>query len=384
MDSKNQFDVIVVGGGPAGATAAYSLAESGSLDVLVVDRSSFPRHKTCGGALLGSRDWATEFPIYAELEPEINGHPNEHFVFCFDKYVWWEGSGTHFFDHIHRDEFDNLLLEAALKKPGVSFRIFHVKSTERLADGRIRLSDGVDSIEARAVIGADGVSGPMSKAVGNPKRIKNASGICFVHHLVCERQHEKAYIFYLWDGDLGYSYLFPANDGYYVGVGYLGMDGKKVRQHLADLIAYCVDSGLLPREYTLHRQSGAVAPATVVDCVAKDGILLVGDAAGLLSQINGEGIYYAMKSGQIAASILSESFDRAASRYRDAVQPLVDEVSYVKTIYPRLYRGLLPFYFGAAKLAEIANLDGPLKRPFINRLLRRHHLFEGSHYQKLR
>ncbi len=62
MGSNDQFDIIVVGGGPAGSTAAYHLAESSSLNVLVVDKRSFPRHKTCGGALLGCRDWSMEFP----------------------------------------------------------------------------------------------------------------------------------------------------------------------------------------------------------------------------------------------------------------------------------------------------------------------------------
>jgi len=124
----------------------------------------------------------------------------------------------------------------------------------------------------------------MAKAVGNPKRSMDSLGICFVNHVVCEKPHETSFIFYLWDGDLGYSYLFPTADGYYAGVGYLGLEGKKVRQHLADLMTYCVDQGFLPRDYVLRRNSGAVAPATVVDRIADDGILLVGDAAGLLDQ----------------------------------------------------------------------------------------------------
>ena len=58
--NRRVFDVIVVGGGPAGSTAAYHLAEPGALDVLVVDKSEFPRHKACGGALVSCRDWPRE------------------------------------------------------------------------------------------------------------------------------------------------------------------------------------------------------------------------------------------------------------------------------------------------------------------------------------
>ncbi|MBW1983535.1 MAG: NAD(P)/FAD-dependent oxidoreductase [Deltaproteobacteria bacterium] len=384
MGSKDQFDIIVVGGGPAGSTAAYHLAESRSLDVLVVDKRSFPRHKTCGGALLGCRDWSTEFPNYAEIETKLCGHPNEHMNFCVDRSVWWEGCNAHFFDHVHRYDFDNLLLEAALDRPNVSFRGFSVNSIEHLEDGRIRLHDGAQSVEAKAVIGADGVSGFMARALGNPRRNKNELGICFVNHFVCEKLHEKAFIFYLWAGDLGYGYLFPANDGYYIGVGFLGIDGKRVKQHLDDLLVYCVDQGLLPRKYRLHRKSAGLAPATVVNHIADDRILLVGDAAGLLNQLSGEGIYYAMKSGQLAGRILAESLDQAAPRYLQAVKPLLDDVSYSKSILPRVFRGALKGYFGAVKLGGLVNLDGHLKRLFINRLLRRNELFEWSNYKKVR
>ena len=384
IDTKSQFDVIIVGAGPAGSTAAYHLAESRSLDVLVVDKSAFPRHKTCGGALLRCRDWPTEFPNYAEIEANLSGHPNEHMHFCVDRSVWWEGRGTHFFDHVHRHNFDNLLLGTALDKPGVSFRVFNVKSIKHLEDGRIRLSDGAESLETRAVIGADGVSGFMSKTLGNPKRSTEEFGICLVHHIVCEKPHEKAFIFYLWAGDLGYCYLFPTNDGYYIGVGFLGLDGKNVRQHLDDLTVYCLDHGLLPREYSLQRESGGLAPATVVDHIARDGILLVGDAAGLLNQLSGEGIYYAMRSGQIAGRILAESLDQAASRYRKAVKPLLDDVTYFKSIRPRVFRRVLQGYFNAVKLSGFVGLDGPLKRRLVNRLFRRHNLPAWSHYQELR
>ncbi len=374
----------MVGAGPAGSTAAYHLAESPSLDILVVDKSAFPRHKTCGGALLRCRDWPAEFPNYAEVEANLNGHPNEHMYFCVDRSVWWEGRDSHFFDHVHRHDFDALLLGAALDKPGVSFRVFNVKSIQRLADGRIRLSDGTESLEARAVIGADGVSGVTSKSLGNRKQGKEELGICFVHHIVCARPHEKAFIFYLWAGDLGYAYLFPTNDGYYMGVGFVGLDGKTVRQHLDDLMVYCVDHGLLPKEYSLQRKSGGLAPASVVDHVAEEGVLLVGDAAGLLNQLSGEGIYYAMRSGQIAGRILAESLDQAAPRYRKAVKPLLDEVTYSKPIRPRLFRPVLRGYFNAVRLSGLVSLERYLKRRFVNRLFRRRDLFEGSHYQELR
>ena len=103
-------------------------------------------------------------------------------------------------------------------------------------DGIIRLSDGIESLEARAVIGADGVTSRVSRAVGNPSRTVADAGVCRVHHVACERPHETAVIFYLWAGQPGYGYLFPTAEGFCVGVGFLGAAGKRARHHLAELM----------------------------------------------------------------------------------------------------------------------------------------------------
>ena len=382
IDRKNQFDVVVVGGGPAGSTAAYHLA--GSLDVLVVDKTSFPRHKACGGALTRCHDWPAEFPNYAEIKPHLRAHPNEHVCLYADRTPWWECSGTHFFDHVHRYDFDDLLLRAALDKPGVSFRVFDVKSLNRLDNGLIQLSDGANVLEARAVIGADGASSVVSRELGNPRRGENEAGACCEYHLVCDKPHEKTSVFYLWGGAPGYGWVFCAEDGYYVGVGYLGPARKRVRQYLDDLVAYCVEEGLLPREHRIQRTFGGLAPATVVDRIADNGVLLVGDAAGFLNQLNGEGIYYAMKSGQLAGRILAERLDHSALKYRDAVKPLLREVTYLKTMRPTLLRRVLSGYLGLTGISGTFGLDGYLKAPFVNRFFRRQDLPTESHYGKLR
>jgi geranylgeranyl reductase family protein len=372
-----------VGAGPAGSTAAYHLAETGSLDVLVVDRSPFPRHKACGGALVGSRDWPDLFPNYAEIQDQLRSRSVERVQFRVDRSPWWEGGDTHFFDQVRRDEFDDLLLRAALARPGVSFRVFHVRSVERRRDGMIELSDGSNSLIARAVIGADGASSKVSRAVGNPKRSVNQRGTCLIHHIACERSHDDAVIFYLWGGDPGYCYLFPTPDGYCAGAGFLGDAGKRTRAHLERLMTHCVEEGLLPEQHDVCRTLAGIAPATVPGLIADGNILLVGDAAGLLNQLSGEGIYYAMRSGQIAASVLTESLERCASRYRHAIQPLVKEVTYLRTLRPRLFRGVLQGYFGLTTFGRVFGLDGPLRRPFVNRLFRRTVLPARSKYRTL-
>lgn len=372
-----------MGAGPAGSTAAYHLAESGLLDVLVVDRSSFPRHKACGGALVGSRDWPDLFPNYADIRDRLRSQPVGRVQFRIDRSPWWEGREPHVFDQVRRDEFDDLLLRAALARPGVSFRVFHVRSVKRRRDGMIELSDGSSSLLARVVIGADGASSRVARAVGNPKRSANQRGTCLIHHIACEPSHDGAVIFYLWGNDPGYCYLFPTRDGYCAGAGFLGEAGKRTRAHLDALVRHCVEQGLLPEHHEVRRTLAGIAPAVVADRVADDNILLIGDAAGLLNQLSGEGIYHAMRSGQIAASVLAEGLEGCASRYRKAIQPVIDDVTYLRTIRPRVLQGVLQGYFGVTSIGHVLGLDGPLKRPFINRLFRRTHLPAGSEYGML-
>jgi menaquinone-9 beta-reductase len=362
--------VIVVGGGPAGSTAAWHLADAGDLDVLVVDRRAFPRDKICGGALVGCRTWPDEFPGYAAIEPDLRSHSVSSLQLCIDRAPWWERHDEHFFDHVQRAEFDDLLLQAALARSGVSFQVFDVKTVERLADGTVRLSDGTDQLTARAVIGADGVTSRVARTLGNPVRTGNHAGSCLVRHVACNRPHETAAVFYLWASQPGYGYLFPTAEGYCVGVGYIGEAGRRVKQHLADLEGHCMATGLLPRDAVSLQLRGAVAPTTSVDCVAGDGVLLTGDAAGLISQLSGEGIYYAMKSGQLAGQTLAADLDGAAGRYAAAVQPLLDEVTYVKPIRPRLLHGALRVYLGAVRVGGRVGLGDALKRPFVDRFIR--------------
>ena len=381
---RRVFDVIVVGGGPAGSTAAYHLAESGALDVLVVDKSEFPRHKTCGGALVSCRDWSRDLPNYGEVEADLGGHPNEHVKICVGHALWWEGRGTHFFDQVSRSEFDDRLLQVALARPGVSFRVFRVRSVERTDDGIIRLSDGVDSLLTRAVVGADGVLSVVSRALGNPPRTANQAGACLEHELVCEKPHDTAHVFFLWDAEPGYCWIFPTRNGYNVGAGFLGSARRRVRQLFRDFNEFSIERGLLPPESERAESFGALAPATVVGRVADEGILLVGDAAGLLSQLSGEGIYYAMKSGQAAGLVLSAGLHGAAGRYRREIQPVIGEVTYLRTLRPRLLAGALQGYFGLSGAAARSGLGSALQRPLLNRMFRRRRLAEASLYSRLR
>ncbi len=373
--------MVVVGAGPAGSTAAYELA--GTRDVLVVDKVPFPRHKACGGALCRSHDWPNAFPNFAEIAADLTRQPCHHLRLFHDRRPWWEGRGSHFFDHVHRHELDDLLLRAALARPGVSFEVFRLRSLRRRDDGLLELSDGARYLHARAVIGADGVSSVVSRSLGNPGRGPRRAGRCCEVDLVCDKPHDSSLVFYLWSGEPGYGWVFATVDGYYVGVGLLGEAGRGARRRLDELIAHCVSEGFLPREHRVRRIYGALAPATVGPRVADGKVLLVGDAAGLLNQISGEGISYAMRSGQLAGRILASGVATPEQEYRRAIEPLVQQVTYLRTLRPRLLGGVLSAYLQLAWLGGKVGLDSALKAPFVDRFAGRTSLPDGSSYARL-
>ncbi len=361
--SDERFDVVVVGAGPAGSTAAYHLA--GERRVLIVDAKPFPRHKACGGALTHCRAWPARFPNYAEVESELGGHPNHRLRFFHDRSEWWDEQGEHLFDHVPRHVFDHALLRAATRKPGVEFRVFRVRTLEELDSGMIRLSDGQRSIEARAVVGADGAHSMVARALGNPRRTLGTTGACHQVHILCDHPGDASFVFYLWGGEPGYGWIFCTADGYYVGVGYLGSGARRAKALLGELVAWCLERGILPREHRVGRSWGGLAPATVASTIARGRVLLTGDAAGLLHQINGEGIRYAMGSGQLAGEILSRDLDDPAPAYRQAVAPLAREVTYVRNLRPGLLAAGLGSYLHLGSAAALVGLGGLVKRPFI-------------------
>jgi len=367
---EGSYDVVVVGAGPAGSTAAYHLA--GARRVLIVDKQAFPRHKACGGALTRCRSWPERFPNYAEVQESLQGHPNHRLHFFHDRAEWWDEQGEHLFDHVPRVVLDHRLLQAATRKPGVEFRVFRVRTLESLDSGMIRLSDGERTLEARAVVGADGAHSMVARALGNPRRTLGTTGACHQVHIVCDKLQEASFVFYLWGGEPGYGWIFCTADGYYVGVGYLGTGARRAKTLLRGLVAWCVERGILPREHRVARSWGGLAPATVASILAEGRVLLVGDAAGLLHQVSGEGIRYAMASGQLAGQILAEDLDQPAPAYRRAVKPLVREVTYARTLRPRVFSAALAGYLHLGSAAARVGLGAVVKRPFIAHFTGRH------------
>lgn len=375
-----EYDYIIIGAGPAGSSAAYYLDKG---RVLIVDKSDFPRPKACGGGLLNSMDWAGEFDNFAKIKDDLNftradnGKVYLGRTLLFHRY-------THFFDHVFRGEFDNLLLQVALEKANVTFKKFGLKSLQRV-DGGVVISDGEIKIKGKYIIGADGAMSKVAKFLGNVPFGINKSARCLEYDIHCQRKEATAHISFLWNNGIGYGWVFPTRTGYYIGIGYARQRPQALSQDLNDFMQFCLREKIIPQDYKITRTLSGIDPVMVPKIWCDDRVFLCGDALGLVFQLNGEGIYFAMKSGKIIGQTLSNTTEKDyVNIYRRNIKPVTKRVQVTRWFPPtwltvplvwlafQLIRVPWPFG-GRAKLHSLC----------LNIFLRRGDLPRDSHYKKL-
>jgi geranylgeranyl reductase len=311
MQPRDTFDVVVVGGGPAGATAANDLASSGRT-VLLLDRAG--RIKPCGGAIPPRliRDFAIpDSLLCARINAARMISPTGAEV---DMPV-----GNGFVGMVNRETFDAFLRERAAFN-GADLRVGTFETIERDADGtaivRYTTKDGVPvEVRARVVIGADGANSAVARlAVKNRRKTK----FVFAYHEIVEaprgalHAYDPARCDVYYDGSMSpdfYSWVFPHGDTMSIGNG-SAVKGFELRAAVADLRKR---SGLA--ELRTIRKEGA--PIPLKPKARWDNgrdVLLVGDAAGVVAPASGEGIYYAMASARFAAEAVEKTLATADGR----------------------------------------------------------------------
>jgi geranylgeranyl diphosphate/geranylgeranyl-bacteriochlorophyllide a reductase len=294
--ARDIFDVVVVGGGPAGATAATDLARAGRR-VLLLDKAG--RIKPCGGAIPPRliRDFAIpDDLIVARIKSARMISPAEKRV---DMPV-----GDGFVGMVDREHFDPWLrnravLAGAEQRAGTFERIS--RDGDGLADVHYRDGSGAASVRARLVIGADGASSPVGRA-----EIKGHAAMrqVFAYHEIVERPdagadfaETRCDVFY--QGKLSpdfYAWIFPHGQTISIGTG-SARKGFSLRGAIRDLRAATgLDAGR-----TLRREGAPIPLKPLRRWDNCRDVLLTGDAAGIVAPASGEGIYYAMLGGRLAA-----------------------------------------------------------------------------------
>ncbi|MEU4473362.1 geranylgeranyl reductase family protein [Micromonospora sp. NPDC023888] len=291
------WDLVVVGAGPAGLSAAYAAARAG-VSTLVVERAAHPRYKTCGGGLIGTSLAAVHGRI------EVPAHDRvDRVTFTRDgRREFTRRNASPVVTMVRREEFDDRLRAAAVAAGAQLRERVAVRAIEQDPDGvRLRLADGT-TIAARAVIGADGSSGVSARQVGVRYRQVDLGLELEIAVPPAEQERWRGRLLLDWGAMPGsYAWVFPKGDRLTVGV----IAGRGAGEGTRDYLRRFVDRlGLtgLPAEH----DSGHLTRCREEDSPLRNGrVLVVGDAAGLLEPWSREGISFALRSGELAGAAVA-------------------------------------------------------------------------------
>ncbi len=300
------YDIIVVGGGPAGSSAAHRAAELG-FKVVCIEKSKMPRDKPCGGGL--SR---TAFSVLSGFESSFDSYSaGEKFFGPLNEKIEPEGLQSGAF--VIRSTFDHHLLLAA-QKAGAE-----IKEEERVNDIRI-LQDSVkvntdkSEYEGRVLFGADGVNSVVAKRSGLKSKWKPEEvALVYVNETeVGEGVMDKFYtphrkvIFHLAFSDtVGYGWIFPKKRHVNVGFGGIMAITQGVKEKFQRYVKKCQAEGLLPEIDPANTTAYLIPVCGPLHRVYLNRILLLGDAGGFVNPTNGEGIHYAIRTGIAAAETVA-------------------------------------------------------------------------------
>ncbi|WP_338018187.1 geranylgeranyl reductase family protein [Streptomyces taklimakanensis] len=309
------WDVVVVGAGPAGASAAYAAAVTGRR-VLLVEKAELPRYKTCGGGIIGpSRDALPpgfELPlrdrVYA-VTFSLNG-----------RFARTRRSRNMLFGLVNRPEFDQALVESAQKAGAELWTGVTVSRVEQhgpaVPDRRtvaVVLADG-RTVLARAVVGADGSASRIGAHVGVKVDQVDLGLEAEIPVPPSVAEDWAGRVLIDWGPLPGsYGWVFPKGNTLTVGVISARGEGAATKRYLEDFIARLGLAGFEP-----EISSGHLTRCRSTDSPLSRGrVLVCGDAAGLLEPWTREGISFALRSGRLAgewAMRVAEAHDAVDAR----------------------------------------------------------------------
>ena len=292
-----RYDVIVVGAGPAGSTAARECAARG-LSVLVLDKDAFPRDKPCGGGVTVRAARLLPFDLTPVIERTVVG-----VRFSLRQSLTFTRRSSSPLTYLtQRSRLDTFLVEQALAAGATLRERASVRSVERCRS-HVIVRAGKETFEGRTLVAADGVNGQTAKLAG--LRVPRWMAIALEGNVTPAGGVPGAWedVFGIEIGSIpgGYGWLFPRGDHLNMGVGGIGHAGPSLRASLGRLTRFY---GFDPAD--LWGVRGYPLPVRLPGAPLVDGnVLLAGDAAVLVDPITGEGIFAAICSGRVAGSHLA-------------------------------------------------------------------------------
>jgi geranylgeranyl reductase family protein len=313
------YDVVVVGGGPAGSTTAKIVAEKG-FKVLVLEKYTLDREKPCAGAI--TNRVIEHFRIPEEAIARkctgifLCGPKNRTVVF-----------GKHGkIRLVMRSVFDKVLCEMAMDKGAEFFEnslVIEPRIKKRKVIGvTARIKGKTKTIKAKLVIGADGTPSTIAKKLQLYSGKRNTLGFCFQYQMQLSNElieqkigsNVEAYYGSQWI-PYGYTWIFPKNNvvtvGCVTGLDVIQQRKIKIKQYLDNFIKkHPVASKKLEGAKILRCQAHLIGYPGVLKENVAEGCLIVGDASGTVSRWTSEGIWYSMKSGEAAGITAAETLEK--------------------------------------------------------------------------
>ena len=325
------YDVVIVGGGPAGSTAAKILAEN-KKKVLLIDKEKFPREKPCGGGL--PTRVMKEFPYIEEFVDSICYGCSFHSQ--SQRYSMKLVRDKPLLGTVLRKDFDNSLLKLAVKAGANFLENKTVKDVKVQKDKVILSLDDKTKIEAKIVIGCDGMRSIVAQKTNLCKKMDKICISLVQEQSMSPQQIKKyftdkkiAHLFIKAQGIAGYGWIFPKEKHINIGMGQFesAIDENKAKINLKEsykkYIKFLKEKKMIPEDFPIENVKGGTLPIFPIKKTYSDRTLICGDAAGFINSITGEGVYYAMASGKIAANVANEAIesddvsDEFLSKYQD-------------------------------------------------------------------
>ncbi|AYF30321.1 FAD-dependent oxidoreductase [Micromonospora tulbaghiae] len=394
---ENDADVIVVGAGPGGSATAYHLARHG-VRVLLLEKTEFPREKVCGDGLT-PRAVRQLVRMGVDTSPEAGWLHNKGLRVIGGgvrlELDWPDLASFPNYGLVRtRLDFDDLLAQRAVAAGAKLQTSVNVLGPVLGADDRVigvQAEVGPDkepaTFHAPLVVAADGVSGRFPLALGLAKREDRPIGVAVRRYYRSPAKHDDDYL-ESWlelrakgnDALLpGYGWIFGLGDGRVnVGLGVLNSSsafGKtNYRKLLTDWLANT------PEDWGMTDESNAEGPILGAALPMgfnrvphyTRGVLLVGDSGGMVNPFNGEGIAYAMESGEMAAEVVVQALARPAGAERE--RALMAYPQELKARFGGYYRlgGVFVKLIGRPEIMRMATKHGmphPMLMRFVLKLL---------------